>query len=224
MKYCIFLFLAFTGLLLSDIKVYQYSGVAVNHNGKKVTLEREIDPKCLDISISSEQIWEGVYAAKEVPPECKAVFVTSVGQIQPISIHPDIETYGEMEVMHFFKEMQQDDSMILVDTRDKTWFDFRTIPGAVNMPHHDIVEADHFPEDFKRALMMMGIKKSKEGYDFSAAKTIVFFCNGAWCSQSPVMIKKLMTLGYPPQKMKWYRGGMHDWLTLSMTSTHKKED
>jgi len=210
--------------LWSDIRVYQYSGVDVTHAGKKVTLEREIDPKCLEIPINNKQIWEGDYANKEIPKECKAMFVTSVGQIQPISLHPEVETYGEMEVMHFFKKMQKHEkTMMLVDTRAEDWFAYRTIPGAVNIPHYDITDANVSNKDFQHAMNMLGIKIENGKFDFSEAKEIVLFCNGAWCSQSPVMIKELMALGYPAKKLKWYRGGMHDWLTLSMTSTHKRK-
>jgi rhodanese-related sulfurtransferase len=224
MKYYLLFLISITAVLTADIKVYQYSGVDVKHNGKKVMLEREIHPKCLDIPISNDQIWEGSYAHKNIPKECKATFVTSVGQIQPMSLHPEVETYGEMEVMHFFKEMQSDDSMMLIDTRGETWYRSRTIPGAVNIPHHDISKSDQFPEDYKRALRLMNVKKKNGNYDFSEAKTIALFCNGSWCSQSPGMIKNLIALGYPPEKIKWYRGGMHDWLTLSMTSTNSLKE
>ena len=223
MKYFLLLFVFFSTILTADIKVYQYSGVEVSHNGKKVTLEREIHPKCLDIPIMHDYIWEGDYAIKEIPAECKAMFVTSVGQIQPISIHPEVETYGEMEVMHFVKEMQSDTGKILVDTRGEDWFEGRSIPGAVNIPHHDIGESEEFQTDFLKALKIMQVKKKNGKYDFSNAKTMVLFCNGSWCSQSPKMIKELIAMGYPTEKLKWYRGGMHDWLNLSMTSTTGKK-
>lgn len=29
----------------------------------------------------------------------------------------------------------------------------------------------------------------------------------------------MLDLGYPPEKIKWYRGGLNDWLGLSMTTT-----
>ena len=211
-------------LAMADIRVYQYSGVDVKHKGKQITIEREISPKCLDIPISNDMIWESSYAGEKIPEECKAVFVTSVGQIQPMSVHPKVETYGEMEVMKFSKQMQHDDSMMLVDTRAKTWFNYRTIPGAVNISHSNISQAQRFPEGFKKALAMLGVKSKGYGYDYENAKTIVLFCNGAWCSQSPEMIKKLITLGYPPEKLKWYRGGMNDWLMLSMTVTQNMEN
>ena len=219
MKASFFLMALLTTVSMSDIKVYQYSGVDVTHDGKKVTLERLISPKCINIPISSDHIWEGNYASDSVPKECKAMFVTSVGQIQPISVHPKVETYAEMEVMHFFKQMQKRKDMMLVDSRGENWFQYRSIPGAVNIEHHVISHPEKYPLEFKEALEKMGVGISNGAYDFSQAKTIVFFCNGAWCSQSPNMIKNLISLGFPPEKIKWYRGGMHDWLTLSMTST-----
>ena len=221
MKTYILFFLLIWIEAVADIRVYQYTGVEVKYEGEKITLEREIDPKCINITISSENIWEGSYANRDIPKECKATFVTSVGQIQPISIHPDVETYGEMEVMHFFKKMQNDKNLLLVDTRDEPWFVYRTIPGAVNIPHDYISKPKVYPEEFHAALKILGIEIIKGKYSFKHAKTVVLFCNGAWCSQSPKMIQNLMALGYPAKKLKWYRGGMHDWLTLSMTSTHK---
>ena len=36
------------------------------------------------------------------------------------------------------------------------------------------------------------------------------------------MIKQLLKIGYPAEKIKWYRGGMQSWLGLGMTSTRGK--
>jgi len=44
------------------------------------------------------------------------------------------------------------------------------------------------------------------------------FCNGAWCGQSPANIHSLTRMGYPPSKIKWYRGGMQAWETLGLTT------
>jgi hypothetical protein len=55
-------------------------------------------------------------------------------------------------------------------------------------------------------------------WDFSNSKTVVMFCNGMWCGQSPNNIKNLLKFGYPPQKIKWYRGGMQDWEILGLTT------
>jgi rhodanese-related sulfurtransferase len=45
---------------------------------------------------------------------------------------------------------------------------------------------------------------------------IIFFCNGPQCGQSPIAIRALLDAGYPPGKMLYYRGGLHDWLALGL--------
>jgi len=58
-----------------------------------------------------------------------------------------------------------------------------------------------------------------ESLNFDKAKEIVIFCNGPWCSQSVAMITALMDIGYPAENIKWYRGGLQNWLGAGMTST-----
>ena len=65
---------------------------------------------------------------------------------------------------------------------------------------------------------VFGAKKTESGWDFSAAKTLVLFCNGLWCAQSLTNIDSLRQLGYPTDKLKWYRGGMQDWEVLGLTT------
>ena len=55
-------------------------------------------------------------------------------------------------------------------------------------------------------------------WDYSSAKTLVMFCNGMWCGQSPNNIKNLLKFGYPADKIKWYRGGMQNWEILGLTT------
>jgi rhodanese-related sulfurtransferase len=205
----------------------QFSGVETDYiNGKgekkQITIEREIDPQCMDIHISNDVFWKAKYASSKVPKACKSTFITSAGKvIFPMQIHKDIETYGEVEVMAFVKEMQHDDTMLFIDTRDEEWYEYRTIPGAMNIHYVYIMKPEVFAEEYKASLEKLGILGKKKPFDFSKAKTILLFCNGAWCSQSPKMIKALLSLGYPPEKIRWYRGGMDDWLGLSMTTTRK---
>ncbi len=205
----------------------QFSGVEtkyINGKGEKkyITIEREIDPECMDIHISNDLFWKAKYASEKVPKACKSTFVTSAGKvIFPMQIHKDIETYGEVEVMAFIKEMQHNDTMLFIDTRDEEWYSYRTIPGAMNIHYVYMMKPEVFKEEYKVSLAKFGISGTKKSFDFSKAKTILLFCNGAWCSQSPNMVKALLALGYPPEKIKWYRGGMDDWLGLSMTSTRK---
>ena len=54
--------------------------------------------------------------------------------------------------------------------------------------------------------------------NYTNAKTLVMFCNGIWCGQSPNNILNLLKFGYPAHKIKWYRGGMQDWEILGLTT------
>lgn len=203
------------------------TGVEVNHkshNGElhRLTIKRDIDPECKKIHISNDVFWKDKYASDKVSKTCKSTFITSAGKvIFPMKLHKDVETYGELEVMTFIKEMQKNGSMLFIDTRDEEWYGYRTIPGAENMHYVYMTMPKVFEEEYKASLVKLGIVRNNNSFDFSKAKTLLLFCNGAWCSQSPKMVNALLTMGYPPEKIKWYRGGMDDWLGLSMTTTRK---
>lgn len=67
---------------------------------------------------------------------------------------------------------------------------------------------------------MVGVKEVSKGkYDFSNAKELVLFCNGAWCPQSTFAIENLIAIGYPEEKISLYRGGMYSWKMLNLTTT-----
>ena len=71
----------------------------------------------------------------------------------------------------------------------------------------------------EHALKALGVEYTKKGtWDFTSAKTILLYCNGAWCGQSPTAINALIELGYPKSKMKYYRGGMQSWQLLGLTT------
>ena len=221
------LFFMLLSILFSNNISLQFTGVETDYidskgEKKQITVEREIAPECMDIHIENEVFWKAKYASSEVPKTCKSTFITSAGKVVfPMQIHKEVETYGELEVMAFIKKMQHDSTMLFIDTRDHEWYEYRTIPGAINLHYVYIIKPKLFEKEYKASLAKLGIIGTKKPFDFSKAKTILLFCNGAWCSQSPNMVKELLALGYPPQKIKWYRGGMDDWLGLSMTSTRK---
>jgi len=105
--------------------------------------------------------------------------------------------------------------MLLVDSRTVDWFLDQTIPSAVNLPFIHLNKGQ-YPDDFLDALDIIGVEVTKDGYDFSNAKELLLFCNGVWCGQSPLSMKNLIAIGYPEEKLKWYRGGIQSWLTLGL--------
>jgi len=192
-----------------------------NKDGKlvKTMISRDADIRCLEIPFNAREYWDGSYASRDVADICKKTFITTAGKLSPMKIHEDIETFGELEVLEFLEDMQDDPNMLFVDSRKTQWYDSVTIPSAINIPFIYFTERDKWSEEKKAALKLFGVKGEKTPYDFSDVKTVLFFCNGVWCRQSPQMIEALLDLGYPPQKIKWYRGGMQSWLSVGMTST-----
>ncbi len=202
--------------------------IDVNYNTaegkvKKITIARDSDLRCLEIPFNAREYWDGSYASRDVAEYCKKTFITAAGKLSPMKIHDDIETFGELEVLEFLEDMQDDNQMLFVDSRKTQWFESVTIPSAINIPFIYFTEGDKWTKEKKEALDYFGVKGEKAPYDFSKAKTILFFCNGIWCRQSPQMIEALLELGYPPQKMKWYRGGIQSWLSVGMTSIRTQQ-
>ncbi|MDM5272136.1 rhodanese-like domain-containing protein [Sulfurovum sp. zt1-1] len=191
---------------------------AMDGSVKEVTVARDSDLRCRDIPFDGKTFWSEEYPLKTVPEFCKKSFITTAGQLSPMKIDEKIDTYGELEVLEFLDEMQEDQNMLFVDSRKKEWYEARTIPGSHNIPFIYFTEKGKWEKKKQEALTLLGIKITKEGYDFSEAKTVLFFCNGVWCRQSPQMIEALLEMGYPPEKMKWYRGGLQSWLNVGMTS------
>jgi len=117
-----------------------------------------------------------------------------------------------------------DSSILLIDSRTPDWVRKGTIPGARNIPWTRLNPARGAdPISIGDILTGEFGANDLEGlWDFSNAKTLILFCNGMWCGQSPNNIKNLLRFGYPAHKIKWYRGGMQTWETLGL-STVKPE-
>ena len=116
--------------------------------------------------------------------------------------------------------MQKKKSILLVDARTASWYKYRTIPGAINIPFNHVKDHVEFEFEFEDIMKILDIRKyERRPLDFRYTKEIVVFCNGPWCSQSIVMIKALIEMGYPADKISWYRGGLQTWLAAGMTST-----
>ena len=137
--------------------------------------------------------------------------------IQPFSVDSGIETYGELEVLDFISKHKG----VFIDARLPNWFAKSAIPTAVNLPFK-IFLSDSAKRD--KALHSLGATKNRDNsWDFSKAQTILLYCNGAWCGQSPTAMHALIKLGYPREKMKYYRGGMQSWQLLGLTTIVPKE-
>ena len=199
-----------------------------------IHIKRVRSPICTDKYIKPNALFGDDFAGRRVPDICKKTFVTKIGVLQPMNLGEGIKTVGELEVLVHIKNAQKSPSKyVLVDARAKQWFKEMTIPTSENLPFNEIkyiedADEDDFDskDDYKRYIKeletlckVLNIKQSKEGLDFSKAKTVLLYCNAGWCSQSPNAIYKLINMGYPREKILWYRGGLQDWLIYDYTVT-----
>ena len=172
--------------------------VEVLHEGKPVRIERHPDTDNLldpDFSLTS----------RPCPPYC----------IQSMTLAIGVETLGELELIEHLKG-----GTLVIDSRDSDWpLRSGVIPGAIALPWQRLHPAHASAAEIAELLQLRFGAAQQEGlWNFETARTLVFYCNGPWCGQSPTNIKQLLALGYPAHKLKWYRGGMQDWKMLGLTT------
>ena len=125
----------------------------------------------------------------------------------------------------------------MADSRTPDWVAKGTIPSAINVPWTLLapdkgattetimgVMIDTFGVTLKGGADMFAVDEAivdgtlPSVFDYSNAKTLVLFCNGMWCGQSPASIQSLLRYGYPASKIKWYRDGMQAWEILGFNT------
>ena len=182
--------------------------IDVNNHGETVTIMRNQDT---NNTINSDY----AKTSRACPPFC----------IRPIKIAEGVETLGELEVIHYVKmHSDGDDSILIIDSRTPDWVAKGTIPGSINIPwtHLDTAQGAS-PFDIAEIMQeKFGVQEQEGLWDYTNAKTLVMFCNGMWCGQSPRNIATLLQFGYPANKIKWYRGGMQNWETLGLSTVKPK--
>lgn len=119
------------------------------------------------------------------------------GRLQPIQLAPGVQTLGELEVIEHLEA-----GLPVIDTRNPTAHAQATIPGARNFPHDRV---DEWRDTLDRG---------------TAA---ILFCNGPQCPATPHVIRTLLEAGHPADALRYYRGGMHDWITLGLPVTTAQE-
>jgi rhodanese-related sulfurtransferase len=176
--------------------------VEVMHGGVKVRIERNQDT-------SNEINPNFAKTSRKCPPFC----------IQPGTLAPGVETIAVLELLDFLQRASRGEPVIVVDSRTADWVSLGTIPGSVNISWEKLHIGYSDPLTVQDILeKRFGARQIEGFWNFEDAKTVVLFCNGPWCGQSPLNIKGLLKIGYPAHKLKWYRGGMQDWESLGFTT------
>jgi hypothetical protein len=112
------------------------------------------------------------------------------GTITPMQLAPGVRTVGELEVMQHIAA-----GLPLIDTRLAKYLSTGTLPTARSVPH---------------------IETRERRDELGRGTDTILFCNGPQCLATPDAIRILIDCGHPAERLVYYRGGIHDWVTLGL--------
>lgn len=135
----------------------------------------------------------------------KTVCAFPKGVLQPLVPLPGVTPVTEIEVLHALNNP----AVMVIDMRDEEDPLEATIPNTFHIPYNEI-------ED--RLDKLACKRRADKSWDCSGAFGIIAFCHGPMCLQSPAGIKNMVRMGYPVEKISYYRGGMMDWQALGLTT------
>jgi len=144
--------------------------------------------------------------SRECPPFC----------VHPMQVTEGVKTVGTLEILRFLQKDVKSKRAVLIDARMPQWYKRGTVPGALNLPFTLVTGGLEDPY-VRKILRLLGGKHKNNQWNFSRVKKLAFVDNGPWCDQSTRAIKGLLEVGYPPEKILYYRGGMQDWQVLGLT-------
>ena len=180
-----------------DVKITEeLTSITAKHKGSDIIIKRIQNPNSKLNSAFTE-------TSKECPPYC----------IQPMNIS-NVQTLGELEVLEFIKEMKDSDGLLLIDARTREWHKKGTIPSSINLPFTMLQKNGRY---INKILALLGGSKAGDSWNFDNAQTLLIYSNGAWDEQATLAIKNLLEIGYPANKLKYYRGGMQMWNLVGLT-------
>ena len=101
-----------------------------------------------------------------------------------------MRTVGEQEVVAHIEA-----GLPLIDCRLERHVAAGTLPTARSLPHTELPSRTR---------------------EIDPVVDAVLFCNGPQCAATPDAIRTLLDAGHPPERLLYYRGGIHDWVTLGL--------
>jgi len=199
MKFFIFLFLL-TSFSINAKEVLIEKGlksVPIIHQGEVVNIQRNQDR-----SHEIMKFYQGTWRGKIQP-------------LYPFGTYP-VETVAELEVIEYINDISHgDEQVLIIDARPQSATIITgMIPTSIRVDNNQLRALS----SRNQTLTLFGVNSGITGYDYTNAKILVIYCNGLWCGKSPKMIRKLIALGYPPELLKYYRGGMQAWRSVGLTT------
>jgi rhodanese-related sulfurtransferase len=122
------------------------------------------------------------------------------GWIQPMVPVAGVHPVGEIEILNAMNDREA----LLVDMREPEDRANGTIGGSISIVYTEVANR----------LNELGCTNADGKWECSRAKKVYAFCNGPVCPQSPTAIVAMTRVGFPADRIYYYRGGMLDWAAL----------
>ena len=177
-----------------------------NKNSKEHTINIteklvSVDTQHLEHNMSIERI--STPLAPSCPPFC----------IEPISIK-GVKSVGELELLSFIQSVEKKRDGLLIDVRENLKYREETIPSAINLPYEMLMDKSPYQEEVLKSL---GAKKIHKGWFFKNPQKLLIFGESSFSPEASKAIKALVKLGYPTNKLLYYRGGIVSWKASGLT-------
>ncbi len=162
------------------------TSVTVQHLEQNITIVRSATP-----------------LAPQCPPFC----------IQPMRIK-GVKTVAELETLHFIEKLKERDGRLLIDARTNSAYKEETIPGAINLPYSMLDEKSSYRDE---VLKLLGAtKRVHKKWYFKNTQSLLIFGESGFSFEASDMIQKLIKVGYPKDKILYYRGGINSWKSAGL--------
>lgn len=200
----------------ATIFIIALSAIVTSARAQPVGLTSDTLRKVVDLGMQTVVIARNQDGGATIPPE----FARTSRACPPFCITPliaakGVETVAELELVDFLDRSVARSQGLLIDTRLPEWFQKSALPGAINMPFTALD-----PENPYRGAILeaLGAAPAEDGWDFTLAQDLLIYSNGPWCDQASRAVEGLLSSGYPAAKIRYYRGGMQDWVMLGLTT------
>jgi rhodanese-related sulfurtransferase len=168
---------------------------------KKVKITEDLDS--VNITFQKRDFLIERVAQKGCPPYC----------ISPMKI-AKIKTIGELETINFIRSLKKNRGRIVVDARTTVEYKKDTLPTAINIPYSMLSPKSKYRNEI---LKLLGVRKLQKKWYFKTVHKLLIFDNGILDNQATKIIKSLIKIGYPQNKILYYRGGVESWRRLGLT-------
>lgn len=164
----------------------------------------------VELSISTGFAQAATYAARfaALAPDCDPACISG-----PTAVS-DVQTLVEPEVLEFLAQIVGKNQGLLVDARLPKGREMGFIPGSVSLPAETVGPNSEFRDDILKAL---GARAFEDVFNFADAQSLVVYDSGPTQHDAKALITNLLAAGYPPEKIRYYRGGMQVWAVLGLT-------